>query len=143
MMSGGPARGGAGRAPCRRRQIGTGASIRHRPLGPAGKDSRDLCCRQATDVGFPHAWWQPGHRVSSDAFPAEMRNVQNFPVAVRRGYSASKSDYMHVKFLRLTSIVQYLFKTKPFMVLRRTRKKREFFRVLNVLFLHISAIVFY
>jgi len=39
--------------------------------------------------------------------------------------------------------VQYLFKTKPFMVLRRTRKKREFFGVLNVLFLHISAIVFY
>jgi hypothetical protein len=21
-----------------------------------------LCCRQATDLGFPHAWWQLGHR---------------------------------------------------------------------------------
>lgn len=50
---------------------------------------------------------------------------------------------MHAKFLRLTWIVQYLFKTKPFVVLRRTREKREFFGVLNVLFLHISAIVLY
>jgi hypothetical protein len=72
-----------------------------------------------------------------------MRNVKNFPAAARRTRSVPNSAYMHTKSLRLTSIVQYLFKRKPFVVLRRTSEKHEFRGFLNVLFLHISAIVFY
>jgi len=46
------------------------------------------------------------------------------------------------KFWRLTVIVQYLFKRKPFVVLHCTNEKQIFLCIVNVLFLHISAIVF-
>jgi hypothetical protein len=40
--------------------------------------SLHLCCRKATDVGFPHAWWQPEHHAPGARFQPKRVTLRIF-----------------------------------------------------------------
>jgi hypothetical protein len=52
-----------------------------------------------------------------------MHKLAEILAALRRASSAPNPRHMYIKALGLTLMVQYLFKEKPFLVLRCTSKK--------------------
>jgi hypothetical protein len=115
------------------------------PAGRKGRPAVYVNCvvDKQPSLAFPHGWWQPGQHEPAPHFRPIFIIFGKFLLRCSQMPSRTNLPNIYVKSLGLTLMVQKLFYEKPFLVLRCTSKNHKSFPLQNVLFLHISAIVFY